>query len=171
MNNVTGKVIILVSLAILIVVACVVFLLPSGDNPEGHADYDGKEGIITLTFAEPIPYAEWTADVYFESSDTASRTYVVEDAPVTLSPDRMTAKISDPSLINLDNNTYDVEVSAPSQTVHRISFQVTDHSFTGDEITLLVIVALIFIIAIGFLLARRFIFGGKMSWSWSKKLN
>ena len=154
----------LVPMAIIfVVVVCAVFLLPSGDTQDGEAEYNGKEGIVILTFAEPMPYAEWTADVYCDSSGAAGRTYVLKAAPVLLSSDGKTAELTDPSLINLDNVTYHVEVSAPIQAVHRISFQVTDHVFTGGEIAMLAAVALVFIVAVGFFLARRIIYGGKRS--------
>ena len=171
MSSGMSKVLIVVTMAIILIVTLTVFLLPSGDNPDGKASYDRAEGIVTLAFEEPLIDAAWTADVYYERSDTGSRAYVVKDVPVVLSSDKMNATIVDLSLINLQNDIYYLEVSAPSQTVRSISFLVTDHEYSGDDIAVMALASLFFIIAIGFLVVRRLIFGGRMSWSWSRRLH
>lgn len=170
MNNAIGKIIIFVPIVLVAVIAIVaIFFLPSAES-EGTVTYDNKEGTITIDFTNPLPEASWTAYVYYETSSSSGgwdRHTVLDDEPVVMSSDNKTGKITDEKLVNLNDFTYYIEISAPSQSAHTLHFDATGHIYSTGEIVTIVLVILFFVIIVGFLVVRRILFGGKMSWSWS----
>ena len=170
MNNAIGKVVVILPIIIVAVIAIVaIFFLPSAES-EGTVTYDNKEGIITIDFTNPLPEASWTAYIYYETSSSSGgfdRHTVLDNEPVVMSSDNKTGKITNEKLVNLDNSTYYIDISAPSQSVHSLHFNASGHVYSTGEIITMVLVILFFVIIIGFLVARRILFGGKMSWSWS----
>lgn len=174
MNGIAGKIVFFVPFIIIIAIAVwAIFFLDSDEN-RAEVTYDSEGGIISIEFEDPLADAAWTARVTYEttsSSGSIIEHVVIDDAPAVLSTDLRTATITDPSLVNLENWRYDVLLTAPGQHSHELWFEATGHVFTTEEIVVIVLVVLLFVAVLGFLIARRIIFGGKMSWSWSKRIH
>lgn len=163
MNRAVGRII-----AIVIVVAFVIVfawgLTQEGSAPQGDVTYDSQKGIIYIQFDDPIPSADWSAEIWYYQWDSQSssshRVYITEDADVVLSEGGHKVAISKGNLlVNLSNDTYDIQLKAPGQSEIYCSFTFNGHVFSTEEIIVIALVFSLFAIAIVIVVIRRLVRG------------
>lgn len=146
---------IVVVVGIVAVTIAIIIFLPSSDH--GNVEYFNNDGKILVTESEPFSDGIWEADVtYFDSS--SKHHTVIEDHPVEISEDRLSAVIQDKALVNLDNYSYELRLMSGSD-LKVYSFGVSDHEFSGSEMAVIIAVISILVICVVIALVRRIVRG------------
>ncbi len=146
---------IIVVVGVVAVVAALIIFLPSSDN--GNVEYFKDDGKIIVNESEPFSDGIWEADVtYFDSS--SKHHTVIEDHPVEISADRLSAVIQDKALVNLENYSYDLRLMSGSDLKTYV-FSVSDHEFSGSEMAVIIAVLSILAICVVIAVVRRIVRG------------
>jgi hypothetical protein len=155
-------------IAIVFVVAFIIIfawaMTQEGSPSEGNVTYDSQKGIIYIQFDDPLPSADWSAEIWYyqwdSQSSTSHRVYLTTDADVILSEGGHKVAISEGNLlVNLSNDTYDIQLKAPGQSEIYCSFTFNDHVFSTEEIIVIALVFSLFAIAIVIVVIRRLVRG------------
>ena len=137
-----------------VTIALIIFL-PSSDH--GNVEYFNNDGKILVTEGEPFSDGIWEADVtYFDSS--SKHHTVIEDHPVEISEDRLSAVIQDKALVNLDNYSYELRLMSGSDLKTYV-FTVGDHEFSNSEMIVIIVIISIVVIAMILAVVRRIVRG------------
>lgn len=146
---------VIVVVGIVAIAAVLIIFLPSSDK--GNVEYIKNDGKILVTESEPFSDGIWEADVTYFDSSSRHHT-VIEDHPVEISENHLSAVIQDNALVNLDNYTYELRLMSGSD-LKVYSFGVSDHEFSGSEMAVIIAVISILVICMVIAVVRRIVRG------------